>query len=171
MENNFNIGDIFYRVWISNYRVEGEVYTIKQITNLYYFVVDRKNISHKFRKDNTSLIKDRDLAITKYYQFKQKIDFKINIGDSFSALLNGERVTYKILPIAKQVIPTWTGAASYGKRYKYLENNLYHSQPNEGSISELSPLAQAVLGKKIGDSYSYMIDTKKFYGVILDIEK
>ena len=172
MENNFNLGDKFYRVWIDNNKVYGEVYIVSEITGLYYIAIDRKELTHKFKIDNDSIIIDKNIAISRYYELLDKIKYHLSIGDCFTALLNGERISYRILPIFKDYEPAWTGVTSkHGKRYKYKENTNYSSSPNNGSISEDSPLAKAVLNKKIGDSFSYSVDAIKYSGKILDINK
>ncbi len=172
MENNFNLRDKFYRVWIDNNKVYGEVYIVSEITDLYYIAIDRKNLTHKFRKNNDSLIIDKNIAINKYYELLDKINYHLSIGDCFTALLDGDKISYKIMPIFKNYEPSWTGATSrHGKRYKYKENTNYSSSPNNGTLSEDSPLAKAVLNKKIGDSFSYSVDKIKYSGIILDINR
>ena len=172
MENDFLVGDTIYRVFVSYGQCLCKEYKVARITENYYFVLDKKGKETMFSKNNDSLFKDKDKALAKLNNLKSMINEKIKAGDSFKVIMDGEIFNYTILPIHIEYQTAWTGASSdYGKRYENIKLVKSEASPSKGTISENTPLAQALIGKKIGDTFSYMVANRKFFGTVLEIER
>ncbi len=67
--------------------------------------------------------------------------------------------------------PDW-GIGLYETHHNEKNDTINVSNPSKGIISEKTPLAKAILGKKVGDSFSYKVDTNTYLvGKIIGIKK
>ena len=92
----------------------------------------------------------------------------VKVGDTVTYELNGKKRTHKILPFTQNWKPVTMGGA-YESSYNRPDDTT-GANPNEGTISEKAPLAQALLGKHVGESFSYVVNDRNFSGEIISID-
>ena len=96
----------------------------------------------------------------------------IEIGDTVKILsYNDNQVyTYTIKPTVLIPRPVWTGSHE-GKRDNYVEEYVTTANVHDNEIGSHTPLAKAILGRRVGDVYSFIVDQNKNSGKILDVTK
>jgi ssDNA-binding Zn-finger/Zn-ribbon topoisomerase 1 len=82
-------------------------------------------------------------------------------------------LTISILPVEIEYHPVFKiGAKSYLQQDEYEQKTIYYSNFElDKTISENSPLAEAILGKKMGDNFKYNAPDGWIEGKIVNIEK
>ncbi|MDE6604953.1 MAG: GreA/GreB family elongation factor [Clostridia bacterium] len=93
--------------------------------------------------------------------------FNVKVGDTVTFEYDNEIKTYTILKQILEYRPIRMGGA-YGSS-KYESIDITGADPKKGTINEKSPIAQAMLGKIIGESFNFTIDGKTSSGKILKV--
>ena len=93
----------------------------------------------------------------------------IETGDTVTYELNGTVRTHTILPYTEIWKPI--NVAGSCDQPIFRSENTTGANPQEGTISENAPLAQALLGKRIGENFSYTVNERKSSGKVLQIVK
>jgi len=124
-------------------------------------------------KPNTQVVPDDfppdDFRYSKITTHRYYNTNGIRVGDTFRALINGKTLTYTIKQSMVELKPRFAGCSNTSG---YDEEEVIVSNPDIGIISDKTPLAQAVLGKSVNESFTYTApDGKKIYGTILEIHK
>lgn len=99
-------------------------------------------------------------------------DNKVQVGDEVN-ILNCETKRYwrcKIEYAQYTTRPDW-GIGPYETHHNEFTEDINVSNPSKGIISEKTPLAKALLEKKVGDSFSYKVDNNYIWGRIIGIKK
>lgn len=101
-----------------------------------------------------------------------KMDSKcVNIGDWVIVIIYGKVEKYKIIRVTGTYVPDSTyrehGTTKIGYKFKPDINE----KIGKGEIYEVSPLAKALIGKRVGESFKYNVAGSMVYGTILEIEK
>ena len=100
----------------------------------------------------------------KTYSAKSRV---VNVGDTVICELDNEIERYTIL---KEYIEwrTTTMGGPYGSGRSKPES-ITSADLNKGEISETTPLAKSILGKRVGESFCYTIGDLTHFGIILKI--
>lgn len=100
-----------------------------------------------------------------YYESKSNV---VKVGDTVTYELNGKNRTHTILPFSEIWKPISMSGA-YDSPYTRSEETT-GADPNKGTISEKTPVAQALLGKHVDEAFSYVVNGRNFAGKIIKIE-
>lgn len=100
-----------------------------------------------------------------YYSIKSDI---VKVGDTVTYELNGKIRTHTILPFTEIWKPVSMSGA-YDSPYTRPEDTT-GADPNNGTISEKTPVAQALLGKRVNETFSYVVNGRNFSGKVVKIE-
>ena len=174
MKYILKVGDVFYRLWYENCKVYGEAYRVVEIKNDYYVVIDRKKNISEISFNDSSLIYDRDEAINTYYKmsnlsFEKNNSLKVKVGSRIEVKMNdGEILKINIVASEINYIPIWNGKKE-GKSTIYTQEVRLNKNFSNDCISDLSPFGKAVIGKCVGDKFSYKVDGVNFSGEILNV--
>lgn len=113
----------------------------------------------------------------KYYEHdtkhKENTNYTVSTYDTVTIIYDEDEEieAWTIMPITTSFTPRF-GSGNRIDEVIYIEETHEHSNIEIGEISEKSPLAQAIMGKILNESFSFKTPTgKKVSGRILRIEK
>ena len=95
---------------------------------------------------------------------------RIDVGTvtKIKNLDNGKIWQVEIVPVVTSYIPSWDKASDVSNNYKKVTTSTASVEDNR--ISDESALGKAIIGKHIGEHFSYVAPDKKVRrGVVLDI--
>lgn len=93
----------------------------------------------------------------------------VEVNKKIKVILNDEVFNFTILESKTSFRPVWTGQQD--ERFGYEEAVESEADPtNNHTISDQSPLALAILGKNVGDNFSYIMNDITFTGKILSVK-
>ena len=156
------------------YRLENEI----KLDNKY-----NEAIRHSIPKDNADVFSaslktrrtpssiGKDLTEENYGNKKYSSFYRVGAGDTVLVRIDGCVESYKILHATGVHVPVSTYRDS--GEVKIVSEFVLDDNKNveKGEIYEVAPLAKAMIGKKVGDSFRYEIDGYSHYGGILKIKK
>ena len=162
--------DILYKIWMNGTTVLGEVYKILEVNIDEITVYDRKYNISRFIPSNNCFIKNKQVAIDSFniLKFNRLNKSPIRVGSVVSCVYGDEISVFKIIPYKTQTKPSWDG---WEKRI--FGTTEIVSIPNDEEVTEKSPIAEKILGKRVGDEFRLHVKgpTKEedYYGLILGV--
>ena len=95
--------------------------------------------------------------------------YTVYVGSTVTVqfLPEGDEHTYTIFFLKREAVQMTGGLANTYQPIHQIVTN--PGSPEEGWISDESPLGQALLDKKRGQTFTYTVDGKTFKGKILDV--
>ena len=187
----FKVGDTIYRVWLELDGVRGESYQIeKKLSDYAFQVKDRRGrISIlQYPRDNLILFPSDARKIYDTYQreweylnnkqptYSNSNDIfleKIYAGDTVTIFNEDNNKVWKIKIVKANISyePT-LGSGIFKNSIYYKQNTTEFSDIENNEVSENAPIAQALLGKKENDFFSYSTPEGKIIsGKILKVER
>ena len=93
--------------------------------------------------------------------------YVVKVGDTVTYELDGEVETYTILEQVIEWVPISVGGSYGNPAHRVVDKT--GADLNKGTIHEKAPVVQSMLGKRIGESFSYIVDGIPLSGKILAI--
>ena len=93
--------------------------------------------------------------------------YVVKVGDTVTYEYDNEIQTHTILEQKMAWKPIGWGSRYATQFHEFID--LTNSDLSKGTMNEKAPIAQSLLGKKIGESFTVTIDNETFYGKILGI--
>ena len=104
-----------------------------------------------------------------FWEYVKVVDFNTYVTIRYDGELVDEVV--KIVPAIITYDVVWEGSRSYNSRETKAVANVGGGNLDKGEISSESPLAKVLLGKKVGNTFSYKVGNFVNSGIIKEIKK
>ncbi|MCK9575161.1 MAG: GreA/GreB family elongation factor [Clostridia bacterium] len=198
--DDIKVGSTIYRVWLENNIKKAEEYLVSKKFSSKFLAEDRSGKLHLFPYIDETLIHTKYDAISKYYEdlnlikgkspfYPQKKEthfktiqkkheqrktnfFGIQVTDTvlIQNLENNKKWEVTILSDGMKYTPTWN--YNHGaRRDGYTTETISNAYVKNNTISEKTPLAMSLIGKSVGEKFSYTVADNKIEGIVINVKK